>query len=88
VADCFQHSLTVLKNIFVLKPEYLGAKLSEEFRAAMVPFGSEQAGMDRAVKFDNDATFRTIKVDNIRTYAVLPAKFFSVELALSEAGPE
>jgi hypothetical protein len=41
-----------------------------------------------SVEFDNDATFRTIKVDNIRTYAVLSAKPLSVELTLSEAGPE
>jgi len=44
--------------------------------------------MHGAIKFDNDATFRTIKVDNIRTYAVLTAKLLPVELAFSETGPE
>jgi hypothetical protein len=87
-ADCFNHSLAILKNIFVFKTEYLHAKLSEEFRAATIPFGGEQAGMEGTIKFDNDATFRTIKVDNIRTYAVLPAKLLSVKSAVSEASPE
>src|SRR5262245_26600025 len=73
-ADCFNHSLAILKNIFAFKTDYLRAKLSEEFRPATIPFGSEQTGVEGTIKFDNDATFRTIKVDNIRTYTVLPAK--------------
>jgi hypothetical protein len=40
------------------------------------------------IKFDNDATFRTIKVGNIRTYSVLPAKLLSLQFRVAEVPPE
>jgi len=41
-----------------------------------------------AVDFDGDAELRTIKVDNVRTYTVLPAKLLSVELRFLKILPE
>jgi hypothetical protein len=44
--------------------------------------------MRRPVQFDNNATFRTIKVDNIRTNAELPTEFETVKLAAFQKLPE
>ena len=44
--------------------------------------------MSCAIKFDNYATFWTIKVGNVRTYAVLSPEFLSVQLTVSQAGPQ
>ena len=44
--------------------------------------------MLRAIQFDCYAEFRTIKVDNIRTYSVLTAEFLSIKLRVLEILPE
>ena len=41
-----------------------------------------------SIKFDNDATFRTIKVGNIRTYSVLSAKFLPFKAGIFQGSPE
>src|SRR5262245_55108253 len=44
--------------------------------------------MRRAIKFDNQATFRTIKVDNIATNTCLPAELLPEEPALLKLLPQ
>jgi len=44
--------------------------------------------MRLSVELNNDAEFRTIKVGNVRTYAVLAPKLLSVDLRLSQASPQ
>ena len=44
--------------------------------------------MCSTIKFDNDATFRTIKVRNVRTYSVLASELLSVELRVLQTLPK
>jgi hypothetical protein len=44
--------------------------------------------MAGTVKFDNQPAFPTIKVDNVRTYALLPAKLLTPELTILKILPE
>jgi hypothetical protein len=45
-----------------------------------VSFQVEHVIVPGTIKFDNDATFRTIKVDNIRTYSVLAGELLAIEI--------
>jgi hypothetical protein len=60
----------------------------EESCTAVIPLHSEKVLVAFPIEFDNDATFRTIKVDNVRTYAVLTAESLPLELRLSKTSPE
>jgi hypothetical protein len=40
------------------------------------------------IKFDNDAAFRTIEIDNVATYAVLSTEFLAKKLAALKVLPE
>jgi hypothetical protein len=77
-----------VKNLLILKSEHLDSKFFQELCSSVVPLDSEQPRMYGPVQFDNDATFRTIKVDNVRTYTVLPTELLPIDLALPQAGPE
>src|SRR6185436_20945730 len=56
----------------VFKPNDAHAESFEKLRSISIVFRRKHVIVTRAIKFDNDATFRTIEVDNIRTYSVLP----------------
>jgi len=42
----------------------------------------------RSIEFNSQTTFRTKKVDNVRTYAVLSSELLSVELRVLEVFPQ
>jgi hypothetical protein len=86
--DRFQHVFQVSVDRLILKPDYADILLRKVTRPFRVILRSGLREMTGPIKFDNDATFRTIKVDNVRTYARLPAKLLSVELAVFEMLPE
>src|SRR2546428_11119247 len=44
--------------------------------------------MSRPIKFDNQPTFRTIKIGNIRTYALLAPELLARELAVLKIFPQ
>ena len=41
-----------------------------------------------AIQFNDQPAFWTIKIDNVRAYATLSAKFFAEELAVLEISPQ
>jgi hypothetical protein len=44
--------------------------------------------MRSAIEFNDQATFRTIEIDNVRTYATLSAKFVAQELSALKICPQ
>ena len=56
------------------------------------PFGFIYIGDDfvmrLTVQFDNQPAFRAVKVDNVRTYAMLPSKLFTLELSALQMFPQ
>jgi len=44
--------------------------------------------MRRAIEFDHQAAFRTVKIDNVWTNATLSAKFFAEELSALKINPQ
>ena len=86
--DCFEHALKVFKDLSVLKSNNANFKSLHEPRSPIIPFYLERSCMPGPIQFDNDATFRTIKVGNVRTYPVLSSKFLSVQSGLLEVRPK
>jgi len=82
-SDALHDSFAVLKDLSIFEAKGLHSQVHEEFRSAVISFDTEQAVMNFPIEFDNDAAFRTIKVDNVRTYAVLSVERFPVDLRLS-----
>ena len=78
-SDDLQHLSPVFEDLPVLKSQDLDFELSKEPFAAVVSFDLQQVGVHGSIEFDNNAAFRTIKVDCVRTYAVLAAKLFPVQ---------
>jgi hypothetical protein len=80
--------LEIFKDYPVLKSKNLNSMPHEESCTAVIPLHSEKVLVAFPIEFDNDATFRTIKVGNIRTYSVLPAKLLSLQFRVAEVPPE
>jgi len=74
----FQHVFQVSVDGLILEPDHsdiLLPKILRPLRIVLRTVFSEMAG---TVKFDNQPAFQTIKVDNVRTYALLPAKLLTL----------
>ena len=87
-ANRLENKLETIENRVILESQHLDSKFLQIFRTSSISLARKNPLMSGAIKFDNDATFRTIKVDNIRTYAVLSAELLAVELGFSENRPE
>ena len=86
--DDLHHVLPVFKDLLVLKSEHLNVEAGKKPRPVVVSFCRKHACMCCTIEFDNDATFRTIKIDNIRTYAVLATEPFPVQFRTPKCGPQ
>jgi len=87
-ANRLENKLETIENRVILESQHLDSKFLQIFRTSSISLARKNPLMSGAIKFDNDATFRTIKVDNVRTYAVLPAEFPPIQLGLLQILPE
>src|SRR5215471_10547020 len=85
---CIQYQFQILKNEPILKSDDPHIEMLQEFIPFIVLLAANQSLMLRPVQFHSHAEFWTIKVDNIRTYSVLPSKFLSVKLRILKALPK
>jgi hypothetical protein len=87
--DRFEHGFRILEHQTVFESENLHPVPFQQRSPLGIAFGGlrEDPVMCRAVEFDNDATFRTIKVDDIRTNTVLTSKLFP-KVSVLERPPE
>jgi hypothetical protein len=83
-----EHQFQALEDQSVLEPNHSHIQLSQKFISLRILFATDQSHMFCSVDFDGDAKLRTIKVDNVRTYTVLPSEFLSIELGFLKILPE
>ena len=88
MTDCVENIFEVFKDIFVLKPDNSYVKSLQELGSLLVSLRSCACHVRVTIQFDGEPIFRTIKVDNVRTYSVLPPKFLPIEPGILEVCPE
>ena len=87
-ANRLENKLETIENHVILESQHLDSEFMQIFRTSSISLARKNPLMSGAIKFDNDATFRTIKVDNIRTYSVLSPELFSFELGVLQISPQ
>ena len=76
------------KKLLVLKPqdsEPLLLQIHRPLRLVVLPQNSEVC---RSIKIDYQPAFRTVEIDNVRTYALLASELLSQELSLLKVLPQ
>ena len=86
--DLFQYAFNIPINSLVFKSNYPDSSLLQILRSPGVVLTSAGTEVGCAVQFDNDAFFRTKKVDNVRTNATLSSKFLPIELGAFQMSPQ
>ena len=79
---------SVFEYLPVLTSQDVDIELSKAPCAAVVSFDLQQVGLHGSIEFDHNAIFRTIKVDNVRTYPVSTAKLFPVQFRAAKCCPQ
>jgi len=85
--NSIEDQFKVFKNKSIFKSNDPYVKSSQKFSSCFVGFGANPIHVVCAVQFNGNSEFRTIKVDNVRTYAVLSPEFLSIELPPLEVFP-
>ena len=88
VQDLLQHALNISEDPFVLDPDHANIPFFKVSCPPRVVLQRLFRKMRRPIQLDNNALFRTKEIDNVRTYATLPAEFVAIEAAVFEQSPE
>jgi hypothetical protein len=88
MTDGIEHEFHILKNKTIFKPDHANAEAIKVGCALLVVLKRQRVFVDCAIKFDNDATFRTIKVGNKRTYSMLSSELLSVQFRAFQISPQ
>ena len=75
--DRLQNSFRILKKNTVLESDYFHPILFEKSRPFCIVLHDDDLLMRSAIKFDNDATFWTIKVNDVGANTLLSPKFLT-----------
>src|SRR5262249_7874745 len=76
----FKNRFDVLVNDPILEPNHFYSQSFQKCGAFRLVLRPELPEMWRTVQFDGNVTFNAEKVDDITTYAVLPAELLPEEL--------
>src|SRR5438067_1139033 len=85
--DRFQHRFRVFAENAIFKTKDLKTLFLEIPGSLYLVVFPQHREVFLSVKFDDQRTFRTIKIDNIRTNAVLSAEFLSEALPVPKVRP-
>ena len=84
----FKNRICILEHPLILESNHRHVKTLQKLRSFCVGFRPELRHVPRAIQLNSQPTFRTKKVDNVRTYAVLSSELLSVELRILQMFPE
>jgi hypothetical protein len=83
-----EHQFQTFEDQSMFETKHSNIQFTEECIPLPILLASYQRHVLCAVQFDGYAEFRTIKVDNVRTYAVLAPEFLSIELGFLKIFPK
>ncbi len=78
--DRFKNRLDVLMKDSILESNEFYSQSPQKCRTFLLVLCSELSEMGRTIQFDGNVALYTEKVDNIATYAVLPAELHAENL--------
>src|SRR5215813_2954247 len=79
-ANRIENKFQILYHLTILKPYDAHSQIFEEYRSQSIAFRGKHVIVSRTVKFNNDATFWTIKVGNVRPNCVLSPEFLAFQI--------
>src|ERR1051326_7625561 len=86
--DRFKNSLDILINNPILEPNDFDSLPFQERRPFCFIFDAKFPKVPRPIQLDSDVAFNAKEVDDIATYAVLPAELLPQDLACPEILPK
>ena len=75
-------------NNSIFESDDFDSLFTQERRTFRIILASKLSKMRRAVQFDRNVAFDTEKIDNVATYAVLPAESLPEDVAASKVLPQ